>query len=160
MAFVVRRPKGRYEIRESIQTDSGPRARTLASFRVLTTDVIDRAAAVARTRFDAERVRARAKALGAPERDANANRAAQALLRELRRGGVIAPALAHALRDAVPDPAHRWPDTLDGAIEWLGKTPADHGRALHTLMNFASHVPQRRRPRRSNFPRIDSHGLA
>ena len=42
MAFVVRRPKGRWEIRESFVGPSGPRARTLASFRVLSEDVIER----------------------------------------------------------------------------------------------------------------------
>ncbi len=40
MAYVVARPAGRFEIRESIHTPKGPRARSLANFSVLTDKVL------------------------------------------------------------------------------------------------------------------------
>ena len=40
MAYVVARPKGRFEIRESVHTPKGPRARSLANFPELTDDVL------------------------------------------------------------------------------------------------------------------------
>ena len=43
MAYVVTRPRGRFEIRESVHTDKGPRARSLASFTELSDEVLARA---------------------------------------------------------------------------------------------------------------------
>ena len=61
MAYVVARPKGRFEIRESVHTDKGPRARTLASFKELTNEVLARARRRASRPFDAKAVRASAE---------------------------------------------------------------------------------------------------
>ena len=61
MAYVVARPKGRFEIRESVHTDKGPRARTLASFKELSNEVLARARRRASRPFDAEAVRASAE---------------------------------------------------------------------------------------------------
>ncbi len=44
MAFVVARPKGRFEIRESVHTPQGPRARSLANFKDLDEEVLDKRA--------------------------------------------------------------------------------------------------------------------
>ena len=66
MAYVVARPKGRFEIRESVHTAQGPRARSLANFSVLTDDVLVRAARRATRPFDAEVVRAATHRAGAP----------------------------------------------------------------------------------------------
>jgi hypothetical protein len=52
MAYVVVRPKGRFEIRESVNTPKGPRARSLANFAVLTDEVLAQAAARATRPFD------------------------------------------------------------------------------------------------------------
>jgi len=73
MAYVVTRPKGRFEIRESLHTPKGPRARSLANFAHLTDEVLDRARRRASRPFDSEAVRAaaeRAAAIGnaRPER--------------------------------------------------------------------------------------------
>ena len=57
MAYVVARPKGRFEIRESVHTPKGPRARSLANFADLTDDVLARAGGRASRPFDAEAVR-------------------------------------------------------------------------------------------------------
>ena len=40
MAYVVARPRGRFEIRESVHTPKGPRARSLANFAHLTDEVL------------------------------------------------------------------------------------------------------------------------
>ena len=66
MAYVVTRPKGRFEIRESLHTPDGPRARSLAGFDVLTDAVLVKAARRAQRRFDVAAVLASARRAGAP----------------------------------------------------------------------------------------------
>ena len=61
MAYVVTRPKGRFEIRESVHTPKGPRARSLANFSQLSDEVLARAARRASRPFDADAVRAAAE---------------------------------------------------------------------------------------------------
>lgn len=61
MAYVVTRPNGRFEIRESIHTPAGPRARSLANFATLTEAVIERARSRAIRPFDAKAVRVAAR---------------------------------------------------------------------------------------------------
>jgi len=60
MAYVVARPRGRYEIRESVHTPKGPRARSLANFSRLDDEVLARARRRASRPFDADAVRASA----------------------------------------------------------------------------------------------------
>ncbi len=60
MAYVVARPKGRFEIRESVHTPKGPRARSLANFAHLDDEVLDRARRRASRPFDSDAVRAAA----------------------------------------------------------------------------------------------------
>jgi len=66
MAYVATRRDGRYEIRESVHTPRGPRARSLAGFAILTDDVIARAARRATRSFDAAAVIASGRRAGAP----------------------------------------------------------------------------------------------
>ncbi|MFI4992661.1 MAG: hypothetical protein ACHQCH_03455 [Solirubrobacterales bacterium] len=66
MAYVVARPKGRFEIRESLHTPAGPRARSLAGFGVLTGEVVAKAARRAQRPFDVEAVLASGRRAGAP----------------------------------------------------------------------------------------------
>ena len=67
MAFVVARPKGRFEIRESVHTPKGPRARTLANFATLTDEVLATARRRASRPFDDAAVRAAAVRAAAPD---------------------------------------------------------------------------------------------
>ncbi len=60
MAYVVARPRGRFEIRESVHTPKGPRARSLASFTELNDEVLARASRRASRPFDPDAVRASA----------------------------------------------------------------------------------------------------
>jgi hypothetical protein len=66
MAYVVARRNGRFEVRESLHTPKGPRARSLAGFEVLTDEVVARAARRAMRPFDADAVIASGKRAGAP----------------------------------------------------------------------------------------------
>jgi hypothetical protein len=66
MAYVVARPKGRFEIRESVHTPAGPRARSLAGFDVLTDEVLAKAARRAQRPFDLEAVLASGRRARAP----------------------------------------------------------------------------------------------
>jgi hypothetical protein len=148
----------RYEIRESVSTPAGPRARTLATFRVLTADVIAEAARRAQRPFDADKVGARAAALGVPRHEHGAAATASALLAQLRAGEKLPPALATQLRRALPSRRTETPDSLEGAVEWIGADDAARGSALRDLLDVASRIPTRPRPAALSFPRLSSNG--
>ena len=158
MAFVVARRDGRFEIRESISTAAGPRARTLAGFKVLSESVLWEAQGRATRPFDAETIRARARALKVPERSDDAAVTARKLLAQLRWGQhqTLPPMLAAELRRVLPEPSGAIPDSLEDAIEWAGSDMAAKGRAVRDLLGLASAIPQRGRPGELTFPRISS----
>ena len=156
MAFVVARAGGRFEIRESVSTPAGPRARTLATFRVLTAEVLADAEGRARRPFDAGKIRARVRELHAPEHGDGASATARRLIAQLRRGERPPAALVNELRRELPRVHDEIPDSLEGALEWVGVDDATRGRALRDVLELASRVPQRRRPSKITFPRIAS----
>ena len=156
MAFLVARKDGRFEIRESVATETGPRARTLATFRELDDQVLDRAAANARSRFDRGAIEARAVEMAVPRNTNIASRVARSLLSELRRGRTPAPSLVRLLRDELPTDLPPTPDTIEQAYEWIGKSDAQRGLTLRDLLSLADAFPQRERPPRSSFPHIRS----
>lgn len=65
MAYVAARRKGRFEIRESVHTARGPRARSLAGFEALSDEVLAKAAGRAQRPFDADAVLASGRRAGA-----------------------------------------------------------------------------------------------
>ena len=152
----MQRADGRFEIRESVTTSAGPRAHTLASFRVVDDRVIAQARARARRPFDAQKIRARARALGVPERRDGASASARALIRQLRDGGQLPPALRSELARLLSNGKTDYSDALEGALEWIGADDARRGRALRDLLRLASAIPSRRRPGRLAFPRLVS----
>jgi hypothetical protein len=154
MAFVVRRPGGRFEIRESIATPGGPRPRTLATFRVLTDSVLESARARAQRTFDEEKVKARAAALKVPRVEGGAAVTARKLIAELRRGEQLPPGLVVALRAALPR-SKRVSDSLDDVIDWIGADSRRRGQAARELADLTSRFPTRPRPA-LDFPRIRS----
>ena len=156
MAFLVVRKDGRYEIRESVATAAGPRARTLATFRQLDDGVLDRATARATGPFDRAAIEARAEELGVPRNVDLASRLARALITELRNGRKPAPALTRILRDELPRDPRPTPDTIAQALEWIGRSDASRGEALVDLLSVADRLPSRAHSARSEFPRIDS----
>jgi len=165
MAFLYRRGD-RVEIRESRATPRGPRSRTLASFRgALSPDVLALAAARAGGRFDAEALRAQARAKGIAVSGRRGDHAARALLAELQRGEVPDPVLVSLLRGLLePLPAEPVPEHLADAAEWVGRHEAARGRALRGLLRTADTIVRSREPVRTppaeRFPRFASRARA
>lgn len=139
MAYVVRRPRGRFEIRESVHTPSGPRARTLANFSLLTEAVLGAAAARAQRPFDVARVRASAARCGAPtERGPGAGPAGVPKQAQEQYRGFV-EASGRMARSLAPSSAGR----------------RDPGEALIDLLGFAEQVARSQAPRPSeplSFP--------
>jgi hypothetical protein len=133
MAYVVRRPKGRYEIRESVHTDRGPRARSLAAFVELDDDVLARAEAAAATPFRADDVRTSARRAGAVLRPSATDAVAQELLAHLRGGRRLAPGLRRLLVDQLGNEPAPSLAAGDGIADWIGASAAARGTALRDL---------------------------
>jgi hypothetical protein len=125
MAYVVARAHGRFEIRESLHTPDGPRARSLAGFDVLSDIVLAKAAGRAQRPFDAEAVLASGRRAGA-----SVTVGAGAEKEDARRRFVEASRrMAHNLKR---------PPT---------RRSVDPGAALIELLGFADAVTARQPPR-------------
>ncbi len=112
MAYVVARPKGRFEIRESVHTPKGPRARSLANFSELTDDVLARARQRARRPFDADAVRAAAARAAAPHHQRP----------ETRQFVEASRRMARSLERVPPPTARRDPgDVLIGLLGFVAR---------------------------------------
>lgn len=160
MAF-VRRSGDRFEIRESTLTPRGPRAKTLATFRILSDEVLDKAASRGTRPFDRETIRQRALALGAPTAPPAAFEAARQLAGQLARGNRPAPALAAHLAGALAGAteAARGLDSIDDVAEWIGRPLDRRGRELWQLLELVDALPtepKRRRRMKPVFPRLVS----
>lgn len=157
MASIVRRPGRRWEIRESVSGPRGPRSRTLATFDVLSADVLDHAASRASRPLDLDEVRARARRAGAPVQPGRAEAAAGALLAALADGERLRPGLARLVCDALPGTADLPPtDASRAAGAWVGRSLADRSAALADLLLLTDALPPRRRADRPRMPRIAS----
>jgi len=156
MAYVVKRPRGRWEVRESIATERGPRARTLATFRTLSPAVVQRAVAAATRPTSAVEIRDAARRAGAGA--SRADEAARSLLFELAHGREPSPGLRRALLGWLSEPRDNDP-VGGGVAEWLGASPADRGQALRDLLGFVDALPPRPRPP-LRFPPLRGQGHA
>lgn len=159
MAYVVSRPSGAWEIRESLRTNDGPRSRTLASFRELTPDVVEKARSRSASDLDAGELREAARRAGAPVAEAPADAAASELLRRLSQGEELRPELRNLLADAVRSTgaeAGTPSDTARAAAAWLGANAAERGRALRDLLLLADRFPAGKRRARPPYPRLVS----
>jgi hypothetical protein len=116
MAYVVARPNARFEIRESVQTEKGPRARSLANFSLLTDDVLARAGRRATRAFDAAAVVEAARRAGAPT--ASAPRGPGNPPDHSRRQFVESS--RRMARSLEPRPTGERPDPGDALIDLLG----------------------------------------
>lgn len=162
MAFVVP-TQGRFEVRESHSTPDGPRSRTLASFRELTDEVIEKARTKAAKPPSAEELRRSARRAGAPVARPPAEQAARELIAELARGRRLDPTLRQILlellqndyrEDAQASPAN---EAARAMAIWMAATPAERGRALVELLLLADALPSGgRRGKPLRFPRLDS----
>lgn len=133
MAYVVVRPKGRFEIRESVSTPKGPRARSLANFARFSDEVLELARKRASRPFDggavrvaAQRAAARADAQGVPpvaEAAATVPRHAQP---GTRRFVEATRRMAAALETRPPQPGSRRDpgDTLLDLLDFVAQSAA------------------------------------
>lgn len=128
MAYVVGRRNGRFEVRESVHTPEGPRARTLAGFRVLSDEVLSQAARRAKRPFDAQKVLASAKRAGAQVKRGVGKGAARSA--PTKRFVEASRRMGLAFQQPL---AHR---------------PADPGAVLIDLLGFADAVAATQPPRR------------
>ena len=151
MAYVARRKNGRFEIRESVATPTGPRSRSLATFGSLTEDVLDRAAARAQTAFDRDAVRVAARRAGAEVARRPVDDLAARLLAELARGRHPTPALTDLLVAGLTS-AKSVPDLA----LWIAASSGDRGAAVRDVLDLADAIPTRRRADHSEFPPLRS----
>ncbi|MBW2273524.1 MAG: hypothetical protein JRG96_09655 [Deltaproteobacteria bacterium] len=158
----IREQDGRYEIRECLSTERGPRQRILASFRgVLTPEVLDRAEEKALKPLKRMALVARALAMEIPVTHRRRYPEARALLAKLQRGGRLDPGLAALLRAALePLPSESPPAHLEDAAEWIGQPEGVRGSALRGLLRTADRIVRSRGPLRTRprelFPRFSS----
>ncbi|MGI8608552.1 MAG: hypothetical protein ACR2MY_04890 [Candidatus Dormibacteria bacterium] len=144
MAYVVARPRGRWEIRESYVTPKGPRSRTLAAFRSLTNDVVARAVAASAGPLDPHRLRAQCLAAGVPVGETVADSAARALLAEIAAQRLPSRPLQRRLAGALSGPRMAVPASHpEGVRDWRGATLGQRGETLLDLLDLADHLPAR-----------------
>jgi len=165
MAYVVATKPGRFEVRESASTDSGPRSRTLASFRELTAEVVEKVQARADKPPTAEELTRSALKAGAPVRGPELDEAAKEALRLMASGERPDPMLRRLLLDALSDEDRsdraadskaRVSDAARAATQWVGVGAEERGNALRELLDLADALPVRLRPHEIGFPRLKS----
>lgn len=157
--YATARRNGTWELRESVSTPAGPRSRTLASFRTLTPDAIERARARSTRPVDATVVRRAAVRAGAPVAPSDADRAAGELLAALAHGRTPRASLRTLVIDALagderrPEPS----DSARAAGSWVAASASERGDALRDLLLLADRLPPpRTAAARPTFPRIAS----
>jgi hypothetical protein len=165
MAYVVATKPGRFEVRESASTASGPRSRTLASFRELTGEVVEKVQARAEKPPTAEELARLALKAGAPIRGSELDEAAKETLRLIASGERPDPMLRQLLLDALADedrsdrPAAsqgRVSDAARAATRWIGVGVEERASALRELLELADALPVRLRQHEIGFPRLKS----
>jgi len=139
MAYIVRRPRRCFEVRESTLTRKGPRSRTLAAFTLLSGDVIAHARSRSADPPDADALRRLAVRAGTPVAAARPDGAALALIAELASGRSVAPGLRRALLARLQGASD------DDSLRWATATDEQRGQALHDLLELADRIPRRRR---------------
>jgi hypothetical protein len=127
VAYVVPRRRGRFEIRESVYTPEGPRARTLANFERLTDEVLETARRRATRPFDTDAVRASG-------RKAEAKVAARP---RRRPGGVAAPVRSDKRRFV--ESSRRMAAALESRLP-PAAARRDPGEALVDLLGLVAQV--------------------
>lgn len=165
MAFIVPTRKGSFEIRESHSSPHGPRSRTLANFRELNDEVIEKARAKAANPPSAEELRRAARRAGAPVTREPIEQAARELIAEIGKGNRLGPTLRQILIEMLergyresrdPSPAN---EAARSVVTWMAATAEERGRALVELLLLAEALPSGgRRGKPLEFPRLDSTG--
>jgi hypothetical protein len=152
MAYAVRRPNGRWELRRSEATEAGPRSETLLTFRELTDAGILHAIQRADGGLTAEQVKSAVRRAGGPIALAPARRSALELLRELRAGAALPETWQEALRDSLSGGGQR-KEMADTIVSWADASLEQRGDALRDLLLLADAIPTRQsRGDSSRFP--------
>jgi hypothetical protein len=155
MTYVVPRRSGTWEIRESRATPAGPRSRTLASFRTLTPEVIERAQARSSKGLYPAELRDAAVRAGAPIAVDASDRAAVELLAGLASGQAPRPVLRGLLLDALRSDPGESSSNARAAATWITATPWERGEALRDLLALTDRLPAgRARAEEPSFPRL------
>lgn len=143
MAYVIANRRGEFEIRESRSTPEGPRSRTLATFRELDADAIERARAKASKPLDPDALRRDARRAGATVASTPADRAARELIAELGKGNPLDSGLRRMLVDLLAEdaPPRSAGDASHSVAEWMAATPGERGSALVDLLLLADALP-------------------
>ncbi len=161
MAYLVRRPGGSVQIRESVRTERGPRSRTLATFcGALNDHALDQAARKAVRPLDREDLIAKAQNIGAGWTPSTSV-AARQLVKRLRRGRTLDPLLVGLLKESLSDMLEtQLADDLVEAADWVGTSDEERGAALRGLLRLSDAIVRSRDarpPRRGEpYPDIDS----
>lgn len=163
MAFIVPSKSGRFEIRESRSTPAGPRSRTLASFRELDDEVIEKARNQADKPPSREQLIDAARRVGAPVARSAADQAARELIAALGKGNEPEPKLRRLLTAKLSDDSREATTPSDpgrAVAEWMASTPAERGKALVDLLLLADALPHSgRRGKPLRFPRLETRPL-
>ena len=137
-------------------TDSGPRSRTLASFRTLGPEVLERAIERSGGDLDEAEIVHAARRAGAPVEADPATRAGASLIRELGAGRAPSGGVRRALLDALGAAGAGLSAAERAASEWLGRSDAERGRELRDLLLLADALPAPAASSRQRFPRLES----
>lgn len=160
MAYIASRPEGRFELRHSAWTASGPRSKTLASFSSLDQKVIEKAVARGDGVVTRSDILKAAKRAGVRVSASVAEDAATRLLTSLDAGDDLDPTLARLLADrlatSAPSRARPVTDAERAAGAWLGRSLEERGEALRDLLLLADRLPQPKRASSLRFPVIDT----
>lgn len=140
MTTIISRKDGRYEIRESAMTSRGPRSRTLAIFKWLSSEVLDHAHRRASRPFDDASVRRRAEEIDVPWVGPSGAADALSILAMAARGGVP-PVFVAAIREAFGRTStERLPDTIPPMLDWVGVDDEKRGRAVRDVLGMADAI--------------------
>ncbi|MGH2905491.1 MAG: hypothetical protein ACRDKI_01835 [Solirubrobacterales bacterium] len=154
MAYIAKARGDNWELRESHATASGPRSRTLASFKVLDDEVFARAEQAASGPLDREAVERVARRVGAPVQAQPADSAVRALLRALDAGEKPRAGLLNALAAGLASAVGQASDAARAAAAWAGASNDDRSAALFDLLLLADALPAPRAERALIFPRL------
>lgn len=165
MAYVVATKPGRFEVRESVSTPDGPRSRTLASFRELTAETVEKVQAKAAKPPTASELTHLALRAGAPIRGSELDTAAAETLRRIASGEQPDPKLRRLLMDALSshDPDAQplqsrslVSDAARAASQWVGVGAEARASALRELLELADALPIKLRSQEIGFPHLRS----
>jgi hypothetical protein len=172
MAYIIARNSGMWEIRESHSTPAGPRSRTLATFKTLTPEAIERARERSRKDLHATELRKAARRAGAPVAAQPSDRSAGELLTQLAEGHRPRPLLTRLLANALsadasralapdgrttpPTDEEQLTDSERAAGAWVAATPERRGEALRNLLLLTDWLPRATTREQLQFPRISS----